>query len=93
MSQAKHDTGKPKIGLVPPAILEAVAHVRMFGVEKYKDPENWRVVDREQYEHALLRHLCEWMRDKSSVDVESGLPHLWHVACNVAFILEMERTR
>jgi hypothetical protein len=24
------------------------------------------------------------------VDEESGLPHLWHLACNIAFLIEME---
>ena len=90
MSQAKHDEGKPRAALVPAAIIEAVARVRTFGTAKYHDPENWRQVSKEQYEHAFLRHTLEWMRDRNSVDAESGLPHSWHMSCNLDFILTME---
>lgn len=24
-------------------------------------------------------------------DEDSGLPHLWHIACNVAFLLELDK--
>jgi hypothetical protein len=38
----------------------------------------------------MLRHMVEYIRDPRSVDKESGLPHLWHLACNVAFLIELE---
>lgn len=87
----KQDTGKPRADLVPPAIIEAVARVRSYGVTKYRDPENWRTVDPWQYRAALLRHLCAYWRDPLAVDDESGLPHAEHMACNIAFLLEMAR--
>ena len=87
---AKHDAGKPRLGLVPPAIIEAVGAVRTYGTKKYGDPENWRNVEKWRYVDALMRHLCAWLRDPKAVDKESGLPHLWHAACNIAFILEMD---
>jgi hypothetical protein len=86
----KHDEGKPRLELVPPAIIEAVGEVRTYGVEKYSDPDNWKLVDKERYKGALMRHLCEYLRDENSVDEESGLSHLKHIACNVAFLLEMQ---
>jgi len=34
-------------------------------------------------------HIWAYLRDPDGVDEESGLPHLEHVACNVAFLLEL----
>jgi hypothetical protein len=88
---AKHDEGKPRLSLVPPALIEAVGRVRTYGTQKYGgDPENWRQVEPCRFKDALMRHLCEYLRDPESVDEESGLPHLEHLACNVAFLLEFE---
>ena len=89
--EAKADAGKPRLALVPPAIIEAVGRVRTYGTEKYGTPENWRQVEPERYRDALMRHLCAYLRDHHACDEESGLPHLEHVACNVAFLLEMEK--
>lgn len=88
---AKFDQNKPRLDLVPPAIIEVIGHVRTYGALKYKDPENWRKVEPERYQAALMRHLCEYMRNPKSIDVESGLPHLWHMACNIAFLCEMDK--
>jgi hypothetical protein len=90
-STAKHDTGKAQISLVPPAIVEAIAEVRAYGNKKYGDPENWRTVEKQRYIDAMLRHTLEFMRGPNSTDQESGLKHSWHMACNLAFILEIER--
>ena len=87
----KSDEGKLKISLVPTEIIRAVARVRMFGVQKYVDPENWKTVEKQRYKDALLRHILAWWDDENSADEESGLPHLAHAACNIAFILEMEK--
>lgn len=88
--EAKADAGKPRLSLVPPAIIEAVGRVRTYGTEKYGDPDNWRKVEPERYRDALMRHICAWLRNPHSIDPESGLPHLEHIACNAAFLLEME---
>ena len=87
---AKADAGKLRITLVPRQIIRAIAHVRMYGNIKYKDPENWRQVEPERYKDALMRHLLAYLDDPHSIDDESGLPHLWHAACNIAFLCEME---
>lgn len=88
-TEAKHDTGKSRVDLVSPDLILAVGHIRRYGVEKYGDPDNWKQVDKERYIAALLRHLCEVMRDFKSIDPESGLPHLWHVDCNANFLTEI----
>lgn len=85
---AKHDDGKPRLSLVPPSLIEAVGRVRTYGTNKYGDPDNWLTVRPWRYKDALMRHLCEYLRDPNSVDAESGIPHLEHLACNVAFLLE-----
>ena len=87
---AKADAGKPRITLVPRKITWDIAAVREYGVKKYKDPENWRKVSAERYRDALMRHLLKYLDDPNSVDEESNLPHLWHAACNIAFLCELE---
>lgn len=87
---AKADTGKPRPTLVPVSLIRAVTAVREYGTAKYHDPENWRTVEPQQYRDALYRHWLAYLEDPQGVDAESGLPHLWHVACNVAFLIEME---
>ena len=86
---AKHDADKPRLDLVPPGIIEAVGAIRTYGTEKYKDPDNWRLVEPHRYTAALMRHLCGFLRNPKGKDKESGYPHLWHMACNVAFLVEM----
>lgn len=89
---AKRDSGKVEITLVPMEMVEAAAVVRMYGNEKYPDggADNWKQVDVERYRNALFRHLFQYLREPYGIDRESGLPHWYHVTCNVAFITQME---
>ena len=86
---AKADAGKPRPTLVPCSLIHAVTAVREYGTAKYQDPENWRKVDPERYRNALYRHWLAYL-DGEVCDTESGLPHLWHLACNAAFLIELE---
>ena len=88
---AKTDAGKIRPTLVPPALIEAVAAVREYGCSKYHDPDNWRRVEPQRYRDALYRHWLAYLKNPEACDPESGLPHLWHLACNAAFLIEMER--
>ena len=88
---AKADKGKLELALVPSEIIRDIAAVRMYGTEKYHDPDNWKSVSRERYRNAAYRHWLSYLDDPQGVDAESGLPHLWHLACNIAFLCEMER--
>ena len=85
----KADAGKIRPTLVPVSLIKAVAEVREYGCKKYHDPENWRMVEPQRYKDALYRHLLAYL-DGEDMDQESGLQHLWHLACNVAFLIEME---
>ena len=88
---AKSDTGKIRPSLVPSSLVCAVAQVREFGTKKYGDPDNWKLVEPERYRDAMYRHMLAYIDDPEGVDEESGLSHLWHLACNAAFLIEMEK--
>ena len=85
----KADGGKLRVDLVSPAFIEAVASIRTYGVKKYGDSENWRKVAPERYVAAAMRHF-EAYRKGETHDSESGFPHLWHCACNLMFLIDME---
>lgn len=89
--EAKADNGKLKLTLVPTEVIEDIAEVRMYGNEKYHDPDNWKTVEVERYRDALFRHLLAYIKDPKGKDAESGLEHYKHLACNVAFICALER--
>lgn len=90
--EAKADSGKPKLSLVPRQIFFDIAKVREFGTKKYGDSENWRHVEVQRYRDAAFRHFMAYLDDPYGVDGESGLSHLSHLACNIAFLCEMEHT-
>lgn len=85
--EIKHDADKPRLSLVPILPLwESVARIREYGVNKYGDNECWKEVELKRYHDALLRHTAAISTDINAIDEESGMPHRWHVACNLAFI-------
>ena len=88
--EAKADKGKLRLSLVPRGIIRAIARIRMYGVEKYKDPDNWKRVEIERYRDAAFRHWLEYLDNPKAADKESGLPALWHCCCNLAFLCELE---
>ena len=85
---AKADAGKLQIHLVPTGIIKAIAKVRMYGTQKYGDPDNWKRVEAVRYWDALFRHLLAALEEPDGVDEESGIQHLYHAACNIAFLIE-----
>ena len=89
---AKADAGKPRLSLVPMQILWDIAEVREFGCIKYT-PDNWKRVEPERLREALLRHVIRYIDDPDGVDDESGLPHLSHIATNVAFLCAKRRQK
>ena len=87
---AKQDAGKLQITLVPTQIIRDIAEVRMYGNKKYGSADNWKTVSPQRYRDAFFRHWLAYIDDPKGLDAESGLPHLWHAACNMAFLCEME---
>ena len=91
--EIKADANKPQLTLVPRQILYDIARVRMFGIEKYGKSESWKEVEIERYRDAAFRHFLAYLENPQGVDEESGLPHLSHLACNIAFLCELEKER
>ena len=90
--QAKADYGKEQLTLVPRRIIHDICAIRMYGNQKYPDggPDNWKRVAKERYRDAAYRHFLAYLDDPQGKDKESGMPHLWHLACNIAFLCEFE---
>lgn len=89
---AKADAGKARLSLVPRKIIWAIARIREYGVAKYAKGgvDNWKRVEIDRYKDAAFRHFLAYLDDPHGLDPESGLPILWHVACNIAFLVELE---
>ena len=81
---------KTPLGLIPPYAMEQTAWVHKLGSDKY-GPYNWRKtgVCASTYVNAILRHLNAW-RDGETLDPESGISHLAHVACSCNILLDAD---
>ena len=90
--KAKADYGKEELTLVPRRIIHDICAIRMYGNKKYPEggPDNWKQVEIERYRNAAYRHFLAYLDEPQGKDKESGFPHLWHLACNIAFLCEME---
>lgn len=91
----KHDAHKVRLELLPPEFVEGVGRVLTFGASKYA-AGNWAVGGGFAWSRlygAALRHLFAWARGEDH-DPESGLSHLYHAACMLAFLTaHIERGR
>ena len=83
---AKFDGGKPRPSLVPVEAIEAIMATRGYGLAKYAEAEDWRSIEAERWHEALLRHVLAIWDDPTHIDEESGLPSIWHVMTNGAFL-------
>lgn len=86
----KFDTDKLRYDLIPPEALKSLAKVLTYGAGKY-GPNNWQNLQdfETRYTAAAMRHLEAW-RGGEKIDPESGLYHLEHLLCNVAFLVWKE---
>ena len=85
---AKADAGKPIYTHVPVGVIKAVEKVRAYGNAKYHSPDNWKQVESQRYWDAAVRHVIGAWDDYTAIDTESGLPHIYHALCNLAFLAE-----
>ena len=82
----KYDSGKPRMSLVPPEAIIAMARVLGHGAEKY-ETHNWlRGLAHERVLDATLRHLAAYQQGQD-IDEDSGLPVLWHAMTELAFLI------
>jgi len=86
----RENKNKPRLGLCPWQLMQAVSEViwrsSLEGGGKYP-MNNWRKgLSWRDTADCALRHLTRWL-DGEDYDPESNLPTLWHVACNVAFLV------
>ena len=81
---------KTPLSLIPSYAMEQTAWVHKLGSDKY-GPYNWRKtgVCASTYVNAILRHLNAW-RDGETLDPESGISHLAHVACSCNILLDAD---
>jgi hypothetical protein len=92
LGAVKHDEGKANMSLLPTSFLKGVTEVLDFGAKKYAS-HNWRKgFAWSRTYSAALRHLAAW-NDGEHTDPESGLSHLKHAACNLAFLIEFEEKK
>lgn len=88
LSGAKFDGGKytPSLCKLEP-LVRAIAATRKYGLDKYAEAEDWESIDTQRWREALVRHVIAENDDPGGYDAESGLPHMFHIATNVMFIL------
>lgn len=85
----KFDAGKVRLDLIPPELLFGVGSVLTFGATKYGD-RNWENgIKWSRVFAALMRHMWAWWKGEK-LDPETGMSHLWHAGCCVAFLIAYE---
>lgn len=82
----KHDAGKLPWSLLPLDALEGIVEVLTYGAKKYA-PDSWKTVPNavRRYTDAMRRHQVS-IDAGEKYDPESGLPHIFHIACNAMFL-------
>lgn len=88
----KHDENKLPWDLLPVTATEGMLRVLQFGANKYA-AHNWRKgFNWTRLVAASFRHLAAIARGED-IDDESGLPHVDHLACCVAFLSEHQKLK
>lgn len=80
-------TSKPQAGklLQLKSALRALVSVMDYG-DKQHDPGSWKNNNWQHHVDKALRHLLLYEGEKD----ESGMDHLWHALCNMAFAVELK---
>lgn len=83
----KFDGDKPRMELFPLPVAESISRVLTFGAKKYA-AHGWKALPEAvaRYQGALLRHLA-LLQSGEEFDSDSGLPHIYHIGCNITFLI------
>lgn len=88
----KYDGGKPDVSLVCPEFILGTADILTFGAQKYGKRNYLESKgDQDYYDRlyaALQRHLLAYAAGEL-LDEESGKPHLFHAAANLAMLTDL----
>lgn len=92
MKGIKHDKEKVKLDLIPKEALYGLGEVLTFGHNKY-GRANWaNGIEFSRLLSATLRHIAAYNSGEDT-DPESGLCHIDHAMCNLAFLSWMRANR
>jgi hypothetical protein len=87
----KHDGERPRMDLISPIAIVALAKVLTFGAKKYES-RNWeKGIAWSRCIAAILRHTFAFLGGQTH-DPETGINHMAHVLCNAQFLVEFEVT-
>lgn len=86
--------GKPLVGDIDPGLELAIGRVLGASIEKYPNDEDgmpnwWKGGSYRGFGASTKRHLAKWLAGQE-LDEESGLPHLWHAACDIMFLISWQ---
>lgn len=88
----KNDKGKPRLDLVPLDIVDAIGEVMTEALKVYTE-NSWKTVEKHRFIAATMRHWNKYKEDNKSINEDTGLPHLWHAAANIAFLVNFENRK
>lgn len=83
----KFNQQKPRYSLIYNSLLKGICQVREYGIAKYGNSEDWRSTPSIMHYNAALRHIRA-LFENEEFDNESELPHLFHAASNLMFLIE-----